>query len=292
MTYESKIKAVAAGVTATLFASLITIGIMYRNNSLLTEDVNAGKVRTESLSNEKNALKKEIDKLKIELASFDTQNKELENAIRNAQYKLAEKELQVNRLSKETANIPALRKEIDAIKKIKKDLIAQLEDLKKNNSQLEAEVSELNRTIAALRRENESLHAKMGEKQMMAYNFRVEPVKKRKDKLTARAKRTNKVNISFDVNSPKNLGSKIYVKIQSEKEGELEGESLLAMELAEELEEDALYASSEPFIISTDEYSRFGVSFDPKDKLSEGIYYVKVFNGNDYLGSTQFKLRK
>ena len=292
MTYESKIKAVAAGVTATLFASLITIGVMYRNNSLLTEDVKAEKVRTESLSNEKGALKKEIDKLKIELSSFDTQNKELQNAIKNAQYKLAEKEQQLSKLSKENASIPVLRRELDAIKKIKKDLIAQLEDLKRSNSQLEAEVSELNKTIAALRKENESLYAKAGEKQMMAYNFRVEPVKKRKDKLTARAKRTNKVKISFDVNSSKNLGSKIYVKIQSDKDGELEGESLIAMEEVEELEAGELYADAESFIISTDEYSRFALTFDPKDKLSDGLYYVKVFNGNDYLGSTQFMLRK
>ncbi len=292
MTYESKIKAVAAGVTATLFASLITIGVMYRNNSLLSEDVKAEKVRTETLSSEKTSLKKEIEKLKLELSSFDTQNRELQNAIRTAQYQLAEKESQVNKLTKETSTIPGLKKELDAIRKIRKDLIAQLEDLKKNNSQLEAEVSELNRTIAALRKENESLYAKMGEKQMMAYNFRVEPVKKRKDKLTARAKRTNKVNISFDVNSPKNLGSKVYVKISSDKEGELEGESLIAMEMAEELQEDELYASTEAYIISTDEYKRLSVTFDPKEKLSEGVYYVKVFNGNDYLGSTQFKLRK
>ena len=292
MTYENKIKAVAAGLTATLFASLMTVGIMYRNNSLLSEDFKAEKVRTESLSGEKAFLKKEIEKLKLDLASLNTENKDLQNAIKSAQYKLAEKESQIAKLSKDNERIPGLKKELDNIRKIRQELVAQLESLKKENEGMGAEITELNKTIAALRKENQELYAKIGEKPMMAYNFRVEPVKKRKEKLTIKAKKTNKINISFDVNSPKNLSGDVYIKLRSEKDGELEGETLLAYELAEEVDQDLLWVSSEPVLLSTDEYKRFNVSFDPAGKLAEGVYHVKVFNGNNYLGSAQFKLRR
>lgn len=292
MTYESKIKAVAAGVTATLFASLITIGVMYRNNSLLSEDVKAEKVRTESLSGEKASLKKEIEKLRMELAGLQSQNTELDNVIKNAQYKLAEKEALIAKLNKDNTSIPALRRELDNIRKIRKDLLAQLEELQKEKVRMGAEINELNRTIAALQKENQELYARVNQKTHMAYNFRVEPVKKRKDKLTVKAKRTQKINISFDVNSPKNLTGDVYIKLRSEKDGEMEGETLLAYEVAEDLDSEELFVSSESMILSTEEYKRFNVSFDPKDKLSEGVYYVKVFNGNNYLGSAQFRLRK
>lgn len=292
MIYETKIKAVAAGVTATLFASMLTIGVMYRNNSLLAEDFKAEKVRTESLAAEKASLKGEMNKLKRELASFTTKNKELEKAIKDAQYKVVVKEAEIARMSKENASsIQKLRKENEAVKQIRQELLAQLEGMKKNNSQLEAQVAELNKTIAALRKENESLYAKVGEKPLMAYNFRVETVKKRKDKISVKAKKINKVNISFDVNSSKKLAGDLYIKLSSEKAGDMEGETLLAFEEIEEIPADELWASTETVLISTDEYKRYTVAFDPKEKMTEGVYYLRVYSGNNYLGSSQFKLR-
>lgn len=294
MTYEQKIKAVAAGVTATLFASVIALSITYRSNSLLSEDLKGEKVRTESLTAEKSTLKKEIERLKIELSGFDTKNKELERAIKEAQYKVAAREASIDRLTKESADSARkFKKELDAIKKIREDLVAQLENMKKTNLQLESEVNELNRTIAALRKENETLYARVSEKPMMAYNFRIETVKKRKDKLTVKARRINKVNISFDVNNPKNLSGNVYVKVRSDKAGELEGETLLAFEEATQMEEESLVAAAEPFIIvGADDYKRFSVAFDPKDKMAEGVYHVMVYSGNNYLGTTQFRIRK
>ena len=292
MTYETKIKAVAAGVTATLFASLMTLGVIYRNNSLLTEDIKAEKIRTESLSGEKASLNKEIDKLKKELASLNSDNKELDKAVKEAQYRLLEKEAQIAKLSKDNAVIPSLRKELESIRKIRQELIAQLESLKKENSMMGTEISELNRTIAGLRKENQELHARTNEKPMMAYNFRVEPVKSRNDKLTVKAKRAKKIKISFDVNSPKNLTGDVYLKIRSEKDKELEGQTILAYEMAEEMDDEQMMASTESLVISADEYKRFSVAFDPKDRLDAGVYYVSVFSGNNYLGSAQFKLRK
>lgn len=294
MTYENKIKAVAAGVTATLFASVIALTITYRSNSLLTEDLKGEKVRTESLTAEKSTLKKEIERLKMELSGFDTRNKDLERAIKEAQYKVAEREASINRLTNEKADAARkFKKELDAIKKIREDLVAQLENMKKTNTKLEAEVNELNRTIASLRRENESLYARIAEKPMMAYNFRVEAVKKRKDRLTVKAKRINKINISFDVNNPKNLSGNVYVKVRSDKAGELEGETLMAFEESLELNDESLVASTEPFILlGADDYKRFNVAFDPKDKLAEGIYHIMVYNGNNYLGTAQFRIRK
>lgn len=292
MTYESKIKAMAAGVTATLFASILTVGVMYRNNSLLSEDIKAEKVRTESLSAEKASLKTEMEKLKHDLAGFTTQNKELNKAIEDAKYKLATKEAEFARTTKQhAASIQQLKKENEAVRKIRQELLSQLEGMKKNSRQLEAEVQELNQTIAALRKENEVLYARSQEKPLMAYNFRVESVKKRKDKLTVKAKKMHKLNISFDVNSSKKLAGDVYLKLSSEKADNMAGETLMASEENPALEDMDLWASTETTLLSTEEYKRYTVSFDPKDKMKEGVYFVRVYSGNNYLGSTQFKLR-
>lgn len=290
MNVESKIKSVAAGVTVTLFATLIGTGILYRDNSLLTEDFKAEKVRTERLEAERSSLKNEIDKLKVDLSSFLEKNGSLDLALKDAQLKLSEREARVAQLTKENASLDQLKKENAAIRKIRQDLLTQLESLKHNNSNLQSEIADLNKTIAALRKENEALYAKAPIKSTMAYNFRTEVVKRRNERLTVRAKRTHHINISFDINSAAELPAKLYVKVQAPNNQEIKGE--LVMNESVVMQPELLTASLENGWIVAPEYRRISLSFDPNEKLEQGVYHVMVYSGNEYLGSTQFKLAK
>jgi cell division protein FtsB len=290
MTAESKIKSVAAGVTVTLFASLIGTGILYRDNALLTEDIQAEKVRTERLEAERGSLKKEMDKLKLDLASYSSKNGELDLAVRNAQQKLSEREAHVARLTKENASIAQLKKENAAIRKIREDLVAQLENMKNSNSHMQAEIAELNRTIAALRKENESLYARANNKAIMAYNFRTEVVKRKNDRLTVKAKRTHHVNISFDVNNTGELPGEVYVKVSAPNSREIPGDMQITENVLDQT--NLLTASIDGGWVASQPFRRVGLSFDPKDKMEAGVYTVMVYSGNHYLGSTQFKLAK
>ncbi|AHM59068.1 hypothetical protein D770_04005 [Flammeovirgaceae bacterium 311] len=290
MTAESKIKAVAAGVTVTLFASLIGTGILYRDNSLLTEDIQAEKVRTERLEAERGSLKKEMDKLKLDLASYTSKNGELDLAIRNAQQKLAEREARVEQLTKDNASISQLKKENAAIRKIREDLVAQLENMKNSNSHMQAEIAELNRTIAALRKENEGLYARANTKATMAYNFCTEVMKRKNERLTVKAKRTHHINISFDVNNPGELPGDVYVKVSAPNSKEIPGDLVITENVVDQT--NILTASIDNGWVDAQQFRRVSLSFDPKDKLQDGVYTVMVYSGNHYLGSTQFKLAK
>jgi septal ring factor EnvC (AmiA/AmiB activator) len=290
MTAESKIRTVAAGVTVTLFATLIGTGILYRDNSLLKEDFKAEKVRTESLTAERNSLKNEMESLKADLASYTLKNSELDGAIRSAQQQLSEREARIAQLNKENASIGQLKKENAAIRKIRQDLLTQLESMKHNQGQLQAEIMELNRTIAALRKENESLYARANAKTSMAYNFRTEVVRKRKDRLTVKAKRAHLVNISFDMSNPNELSGELYVKVRSPKSQDVAGDLVITENVV--LYQDVLTASLENGWSAPTDYRRVSLKFDPADKLEPGIYHVMVYSGNNYLGSTQFSLAK
>ncbi|EMR03890.1 hypothetical protein [Cesiribacter andamanensis] len=290
MIAENKIKAVAAGVTVTLFASLIGTGILYRDNSLLKEDFMAEKVRTESLTAERSSLKKELDALRTDLSTYTIKNGELDLAIRNAQQQLSEREARIAQLSKENASIAQLKKENAAIRKIRQDLVSQLEGMRSSNSQLQAEIAELNRTIAALRRENDNLYAKAHAKTSMAYNFRTEVVKKRKDKLTVRAKRAHLVKISFDMSNPSELSGELYVKVRSPKSQDVAGDLVILENSV--LQQDVLTASIDGGWSAPTDYRRVSLSFDPADKLEQGVYHIMVYSGNNYLGSSQFSLAK
>lgn len=100
MTAESKIKSIAAGVTVTLFATLVGTGVLYRDNSLLSENIQAEKVRTERLEAERSALKSEMDKLSKDLSTYKVKNGELDLIFREAQQKLELQQARVAQLTK------------------------------------------------------------------------------------------------------------------------------------------------------------------------------------------------
>lgn len=290
MTAESKIKSIAAGVTVTLFATLVGTGILYRDNSLLSENIQAEKVRTERLEAERSALKSEMDKLSNDLSTYKVKNSELDLIFREAQQKLELQQARVAQLTKEKAGLEQLKKENASIRKIRQDLVSQLEKMQADNGQLQTEITELNRTIAQLRNENSNLYARINTKSIMAYNFRTEVVKRRNERLTVKAKRTHHINISFDVNQAAALPGNFHVKLQSPANKEISGE--LQITANSLMQKEMLTASLEQGWLPAQEYRSISLTFDPAEKLTAGIYHLMVYAGNDYLGSTQFRLAK
>lgn len=289
MTAESKVKALAAGMTVTLFATLIGTGILYRDNTLLGEDIKAEKVRTERLEAERSSLKQEMEKLRVDLNNYTATNGALNLAIQDAKLKLADKEARINQLTKEKGSLDQLKKENAAIRKIRQELVAQLETMKNSNSLMQAEITELNKTIAALRKENDLLYARANTKTTQAYNFRTEVVRGKKDRLTVKARRTHLFKVSFDVNNPGELQGDIYVKVQNPDAKEISGALTILDDTV--MQPELLTASISEGWMAAKDYRRLSLSFDPTDKLAPGIYNIMVYSGNNYLGSTQVKLR-
>ncbi len=290
MTAETKIKSVAAGFTGILFVSLLGTGILYRDNSLLSENINAEKARTERLEGERNALREDMDKLAQELANFKSKNGALNLVIQDAQQKLEQQQTRLAQLTKDKAGLDQLKKENAAMRKLKQDLAAQLEGIQSDKGQLQLEIAELNRTIAMLRHENNKLLAKANTKAIMAYNFRTEVVKRKKERLTVKANRTHHINISFDINHTGELPGTLYAKVKSPENKEVAGELLVIENVVTETA--LLTASMDKGWLTAPEYRSVTLTFDPTEKLSQGIYHIMIYSGNDYLGSTQFKLAK
>jgi hypothetical protein len=124
-------------------------------------------------------------------------------------------------------------------------------------------------------------------KAMAGNNYRVEAVRGKKDKLTAIARRTQKLVFTFDL--PKDVGSRISFKLIAP-DGKIfvSDENKSATVNATENSEN-FYASLKSFeSVGT---KRIEMTYVPATKLIKGIYKFEVYNDGNYIGTNQFKLR-
>jgi myosin heavy subunit len=282
---ERSIKITAAVITAMLFISLIFVGVTMKNNSGLKKEVDTERLKTENVLAEKLKLDKQIVEFRKDLASLNGKNTELNDFIAELQGKLDEKEGALKRLGNENGSLRRFRKEAEDLRKMKEQLQTQVAEMGEKNNKLEAEILQLNQTIAGLQQQNQGLNHQINE--MLAYNganFKIEVVRRKQEKLTHRAKRTHTILVSFDL--PKKEGRRNFrFDLQSPTGTNLPGDLRV-----ESVASGNLSASIDSSVSAGKD--RITMSFTPEARLSEGTYSIFIFEGNNYVNNLQFRLNK
>jgi hypothetical protein len=153
------------------------------------------------------------------------------------------------------------------------------------------ENSKLNEKIASSTRANSNLaddNAIL--KSMVSDNYRTEAFRGRNEKLTVNARRTNKLQVSFDLPGQV-TGNDIYFRIITPEGMEFSSNKDLAATIEIIENNDDLLASADPDAGAVAVNRRAEMSFRPQKKLTEGVYRFNLYNGDRFLGSTQLRLR-
>lgn len=286
--YQSKTKKIAGGIITVMIIVLLlnTIKINYKNSELRKSGDEA-KLRSEKLLSEKLLLKKEIDQFKKEIYSLKGQNNEIDQLLLKANKNLSDTEFALNRLMKESNDAKALRAEIATFKKIKENLHKEIEILTLNNLQLKNKNEELNAVVKNLSEENKSLTEQIRAKSFTGSNFKVEVIKGKKDKLTIKAKKTNKIRIEFEVpgNSYPVESRLVHINLVSPKGSLQSGDTEVNVENKSELSASLSTAGKQ-------DSQKVTIEYTVKEKLQEGTYTAIVFHNNTFFGNVQFRLMK
>ncbi len=291
MTTERKIKIAAAAATLLFLLSLVGIGFLTSANRELQSEVNTEKLNGENLLSEKLALEKQIKDFRSEMLLMEGKNRELDLYLTDTKRRLEEREANVARLTKENAGYNALKKEHESIKKMRSDLMAQMDQLKTTNNNMQKEIGQLNNTISSLEKEKKELMAKLEapQTQMIATNFMVEVRKKKEEKLTVRAKKTRSIAVSFELPSSQaqTLGNFYRIDLLSPTGVLINGK---VKEV--KVQKAAVMTASLDKQSMKEKNDKINLTFEPEDKLVKGVYAIIIYNGNQYLGSAQVKLVK
>ncbi len=271
-------------------AALILSGIIFYSNRSLKDQLQKEKIRSETLLSEKLNLDKSIEKFKMDLTSLKGKNAQLDKVVKETSDQLAKKESEIRKLMAENASLADLKKKNAELEALRKNLEEQIASLNMNMEQMIAENKKYNDLLASMKTENESLttHNALLEA-MLADNYRIEALKGKHDKLTVAARRTNKLMVSFDI--PSEIGQGLYFKIVTPDGKELSSKDDKTAIINFYDENKNLMASLTGTASGSQNAKRAELIYKPEQKLTKGIYRFNVYNGKEYMGSIQLRLK-
>lgn len=285
-TSERRNKIIAATSTALFFVALIAMMIIHDSNRSLEEMLNGAKLKNEATLSEKLSLDKEIKNYKAQLASLQGKNAELDKYLATANADLAKKEKELKAAGRSQSNA----KELANLRKMRTDLENQVSALIAQVANLEGANSDLTQQIASLTSKNQELKSNNDlMKAFAANNYRMEASRGKSEKLTVVARKTKRLKMGFDL--PQNVVENVQFKIQTPDGTVIDKqEDGLTATLMDIEDGSDLIASLEP-MGSFEVTRRIEMKYEPKKKLSKGVYTIDIYNGETYMVSCQVKLR-
>lgn len=285
-TSERRNKIIAATSTALFFVALIAMMIIHDSNRSLEEMLNGAKLKNEATLSEKLSLDKEIKNYKAQLASLQGRNAELDKYLATANADLAKKEKELKAAGKYQSNT----KELANLRKMRADLENQVSALIAQIANLEGANSDLTQQIASLTSKNQELKSNNDlMKAFAANNYRMEASRGKSEKLTVVARKTKRLKMGFDL--PQNVVENVQFKIQTPDGTVIDKqEDGLTATLMDIEDGSDLIASLEP-MGSFEVTRRIEMKYEPRKKLSKGVYTIDIYNGETYMVSCQVKLR-
>ncbi len=286
-TQSEKNKLKLAAVLALSFTIILALSL---GRVTLRNQLEKEKIRAESLLSEKLKLDKTIQTFRKELIDMGHKNVRLDEIVAATKQQLRQKKLEINRLMKENATVTDLRRKLTELEALKEQFNQQMAEMKTLLATLQKENNQLNTQLASAQNQNDILTINNAIlRAMAADNYRIEALKGRNEKLTISARRTDKLLVIFDL--PSDIGSDIYFKVINPEGKEYSSKTDLSASIKITEKKGKLLASISNNLVNETSTKHVELEFKPKDKLVKGIYKFHVYNGDNYLGSTQMRLK-
>lgn len=261
---------------------------------------------------ERTNLERDLDSLQNVLQLASAENDSLEGSLSELQSLIEEKNALVSRLRAQSANTAkGLQNEINQLRQLRGELegaIGQLQEenttlrtenqrLTAENEQLTTERGQLTSQVEDLNKFNQTLQdqvAKLTRAGIKASAFRVD-VETRSDKLTAKARRTREIAITFDlVDLPEEYQGEhtLYLVLTDVNgallpiEGTMTGANIptpsgSALQIQAQQTKD----------VNLSRAQRLSFNYPVEEKLKSGTYVATVYADFGILGSSSFRLR-
>lgn len=280
-------KVIAATATILLLTCAVWISSVHQINGDLEKNIKEERLKSEAYLSEKLSLDKEIAKMKNEFKSLTGKNADLDKAIFAANKKLDQKEAELGKIQRDNRSVKDIQKKHDELKQIKQELEQQLALVNSTLANLKRDNADLSNTIALLESKNKNLVEELNSVKLASIDdIRIEAVKKKGQQLTATAKKTKKMIVSFEI--PAALQTELSYKITNpagkiltDKNG-----SITSTLLPEEM---VLTASANTTAASKKKHIQ--MVYETKEKLQGGVYVIEVSSNGLYIGSLQVRLR-
>lgn len=295
-------------IIATLLLLLAAVCAVYfwnQSRSLRSDQVLSDQ-QIDSLNVLKATLEMEVDSLTFTLDSAWAENASLQGNISSIQEQLRAKEVAVSKISKEAAkDEKELMAQIESLKKAKTEMETLLtvlktenESLRAENERLTGEVVQLTTEVTGLKGEVQELNQSLVEEMMKAQRagfkataMRVD-MERKNDKITAKGKKVREFNVSFDLaNVPEKMQGvqNIYMVITDMTGVPIKVTNPIKATIHAPAGDQEIIAQQAKQI-NVVETQRLGFTYPVEEKMKAGQYMVAIYSEKGFLGSTAFRL--
>ncbi|MEM9835815.1 MAG: hypothetical protein AAF828_04905 [Bacteroidota bacterium] len=255
----------------------------------------------------KNKLADDVDRLTLQYEGAAADNEELQGNLATAQAELSRARSALKRAKNSNANDKEvayqMSQQIQELITVRSDLERSITVIQAQNDSLRSRTTILENQLSSSKAENESL-ASLNRSMQTEVNrltldnfkataFRVEPLKKKGDKVTAKGGRVGRIAVSFDLTEvpTEYQGVRpLYLVITDESGTPITNENTLPTKV----EISGQSVSIMPILIrdfNIEDSQRIDLNYELTEKLKAGFYQAKVYTDIGILGASSFRLR-
>ncbi len=278
-------------IATTLIATIILAFVVIKNRSLV-KNLKNEMLNTEIHLSEKLQVEKTLEKMKTDLTILMGKNNELDSKILELQKQIEAKEAELKKMQSESSALRSLRarvKELESvITKHKEDHENALNSSKNEIGKLNAENRDALNKINTLEKERDELIAKNTILRAMAgNNYRVEAVRGKDDRLTVRARRTQKLIYTFQL--PSDIGNSLHFIIITPEGEKFSSNDNKSATINITHKSDNFFARNVQ--LGPVNTKSIEMIYKPTERLTKGEYIFEVYNDNTFIGSNRMRLR-
>jgi len=241
-------------------------------------------VRSEALAADKAALESSMEKLKNELSAT---NALLNETIAEKDKRIEEITAELNRLRSQARSISNLKKQVAELESQNNVLSQELDALKKLTDKLSSENKTLGEKVTNLESENSSLKDQIAIlNALIADNLKISAYRGKKDKLTLKASRTDKLMANFEI--PADVANNLSFTVETP-EGQTissRNESSATVKVNNMVQTDLSGLSA-----FTEGFKSVEISYVPATRLSKGNYKVNLLSDNQHVCGVIIQLK-
>lgn len=276
-----------AATAVLLVIAIATAAFLNIEYSNIDQELKAERLHSESLFSTKVVLQKEIDVLKKELHKQEYKNKmktaeaeELRSRLAAKEAALNSTEVRIGRMNEELQQAYLARKQIEETTLLLKERSGvQAEE----NEQLRYELGEIKRNESALKvRLQESARPR-------AAYFRIEALRGRNNKTTNKARKTDRILVSFTWPEA-SQGKNLYLVLSGPGNHTLSQFNKEQVSILLNGTTQLISPAAQTTINISNTSQRQDVILRIKEKLPPGVYQADVYTDDFHLGGTQIRL--
>jgi len=270
--------------------SLLFTGIFLNQKNNMKEELSAEKLQTQSLTQSRELLQKDIVDLESRIAMVtksesDIQEKATSLSLTNAQLENEKSALSIKN--------KFIQGKINKLKQIEKELSELRLQNDKNSSQWNLEREKLQQTIAALEKDKQGLFTQLESRKTVAADyFRIEALRKKGNKQSRKASKTHRILVSFSWNdalTKEFTNSPVYLTLSGPGTSKMTSSASEKVLITMDKQSIEIPVVAQSKIQSVNK-GRQEIIMTTKSRLLPGVYQADVYTDKYHLGGAQIKL--